>query len=81
MRRPHPGLFLSLIHIYLLMCLIIVVVLAFVLMRMHPEGKDIVSIDPKLLADEESAPLKKAETPAEKLENSWILSLLSLIHI
>lgn len=58
----------------LLMCLIIVVVLTFVLMRMHPEGKDVVSIDPKLLVDEEAAPVKKAETPAEKLENSWILS-------
>lgn len=58
----------------LLMCLIIVVVLAFVLMRMHPEGKDVVSIDPKLLADAEKAPEKKPETPAEKLENSWILS-------
>lgn len=58
----------------LIMCLLVVVVLTFVLMRMHPEGKDVVSIDPKLLVDEEPAPVKKAETPAEKLENSWILS-------
>lgn len=63
----------------LLMCLIIVVVLTFVLMRMHPEGKDVVSIDPKLLADKDEGPVKKPETPAEKLENNMILSYFVVV--
>lgn len=46
---------------------------------MHPKGKEIVTIDPKLLeeSDEEVAVASAVEiTPAEKLENSPIVSML-----
>ena len=59
----------------LLLILIVIVVLAIVLMKMHPNEKDTVSIDPKLLVDEEEK-VKKPETPAEKIENSMILSYI-----
>ncbi len=63
----------------LLMNLIVVVVLALVIGKMHPQAKDVVAIDPKLLVDAPEPEKKKAETPAEKLENSMILSYIIVI--
>ena len=63
----------------LIVVVLIVVVVALVNAAMHPEEKDVVSIDPKLLVDEEVAEAKKASTPAEKLENSVILSAIVAI--
>ena len=60
-------------------CVLIVVIIAFVNAKMHPDEKDVVSIDPKLLADEEVAEVKKATTPAEKMENSVILSAITAL--
>ncbi len=62
----------------LLFCLLIVVVTAIVIYFMHPSKENTVTIDPKLLKEEEVDPatLKKPETPAEKMENSWILSYI-----
>ncbi len=62
----------------LVMVLIIVVVIALVNAKMHPNPKDVVSIDPKLL-EEEEVEIPKAVTPAEKLENSMILSYIVVV--
>lgn len=43
---------------------------------MHPKEDEVVSIDPKLLVDEELAATNVKETPADKMENSPILSIL-----
>lgn len=62
----------------LIMVAAVIVVIAIVNAKMHPDPKDVVSIDPKLLVDEEVV-IKKAETPAEKLENSMILSYIIVV--
>jgi short-chain fatty acids transporter len=62
----------------LIMVAVVIVVIAIVNAKMHPDAKDVVSIDPKLLVDEE-VPVKKIETPAEKLENSMILSYIVVV--
>lgn len=45
---------------------------------MMPKQEDTVTVDPKLLVDPivEALPEKSAMTPAERLENSWILSMV-----
>ena len=66
----------------LIMVLAVVIVVAFVNAKMHPDPKDVVSIDPKLLADAPEAvetKAKKDRTPAEKLENSMILSYIVVV--
>lgn len=59
----------------LIMVAVVVVVIAIVNAKMHPNPKDVVSIDPKLL-EEEKTEIPKAVTPAEKLENSIVLSYI-----
>ena len=59
----------------LLMVAVIIVVIAFVNARMHPDAKDVVAVDPKLLEDK-AVSYKAPQTPAEKLENSMILSMV-----
>ena len=66
----------------LIMVLAVVVVVAIVNAKMHPDAKDVVSIDPKLLEDAPEAvetKAKKDRTPAEKLENSMILSYIVVV--
>ena len=66
----------------LIMVLAVVVVVAIVNAKMHPDAKDAVSIDPKLLEDAPEAvetKAKKDRTPAEKLENSMILSYIVVV--
>ena len=66
----------------LIMVAVVVVVIAFVNAKMHPDAKDVVSIDPKLLEDAPQAvetKAKKDRTPAEKLENSMILSYIVVV--
>ena len=63
----------------LIMVLAVVVVVAFVNAKMHPDPKDVVSIDPKLLEDapdNTEVKARKDQTPAEKLENSMVLSYI-----
>ncbi len=45
---------------------------------MMPKKEDTITVDPKLLVDPivEALPAKSAMTPAERLENSWILSMV-----
>lgn len=66
----------------LIMVLAVVVVVAFVNAKMHPDPKDVVSIDPKLLEDApDNTEVKgrKDQTPAEKLENSMVLSYIVVV--
>ena len=66
----------------LIMVVAVVVVVAIVNAKMHPDPKDVVSIDPKLLEDAPEAvetKAKKDRTPAEKLENSMILSYIVVV--
>ena len=66
----------------LIMVVAVVVVVANVNAKMHPDAKDVVSIDPKLLEDAPEAvetKAKKDRTPAEKLENSMILSYIVVV--
>lgn len=66
----------------LIMVVAVVVVVAIVNAKMHPDAKDVVSIDPKLLEDASEAvetKAKKDRTPAEKLENSMILSYIVVV--
>lgn len=66
----------------LIMVLAVVVVVAFVNAKMHPDPKDVVSIDPKLLEDDritQKLKARKDQTPAEKLENSMVLSYIVVV--
>lgn len=66
----------------LIMVLAVVVVVAFVNEKMHPDPKDVVSIDPKLLEDapdNTEVKARKDQTPAEKLENSMVLSYIVVV--
>lgn len=62
----------------LLIQLGLLIVLPIVNAMMHPTGDKVKTIDPRLLADPEPAPVKdkKDMVPAEKMENSAILSLI-----
>ena len=66
----------------LIMVLAVVVVVAFVNAKMHPDPKDVVSIDPKLLEDapdNTEVKARKDQTPADKLENSMDLSYIVVV--
>ena len=66
----------------LIMVLAVVVVVAFVNAKMHPDPKDVVSIDPKLLEDapdNTEVKARKDQTPAENLENSMVLSYIVVV--
>ncbi len=62
----------------LITVVVVIVIVALLNARMHPEDKDIVTVDPKLLVDEEEV-IVSNNTPAEKIENSRILSILIVI--
>ncbi|MCD8149349.1 MAG: TIGR00366 family protein [Clostridiales bacterium] len=69
----------------LIMVLIVIVVITIVNAAMHPAPEDVVAIDPKLLEDAPEPEKKKPVTPAEKIENSMIMSyivvLLGVVYI
>ena len=60
----------------LIMVLAVVVVVAFVNAKMHPDPKDVVSID---APDNTEVKARKDQTPAEKLENSMVLSYIVVV--
>lgn len=62
----------------LAVCLLFLLVIPFVNAKMHPAAKDVVTISPDLLKEEESA-ARTPTTPAEKLENSRIMSLFVVL--
>lgn len=60
-------------------CMVVMVTIALVIVNalMHPKDKNIIAIDPALIVDEETDNQKLvANSPAEKMENSRLLSLL-----
>ncbi len=62
----------------LVICAVILVVFPIVCARMHPTPDKTIAIDPKLLEEDNVKKEKvKASTPAEKMENSLILSLIT----
>ena len=60
----------------LVMVAVIIVALVLVNALMHPKGLNVVSIDATLLTNEPEPERKKATTPAEKVENSPVLTLI-----
>lgn len=62
----------------LIICIAILIILPLVNAKMHPMPQDVVTVDPSLL-EEESINFKQPETPAEKMENSMILSAFVVI--
>ena len=69
----------------LIMVAVVIVAIVVVNSLMHPKGNQVVAIEPSLLFEEEPAPAPKATSPAEKLENSrvlsWIIALLGLSYL
>ena len=64
----------------LIIVIAIIVVIAFVNAQMHPAPEDTVTVDPKLLAENETAKtMDKTITPAEWLERFPLLSILVAI--
>lgn len=63
----------------LIMVLAVLIVITFVNGKMHPDAEHTVTVDPALLVDEPIPEKKKAETPAERMENSPILSAIIAI--
>lgn len=67
--------------------MVVVVILALVLVNalMHPKAEHVIAVDPDLLEEETPKLVVKAETPAEKMENSrllsWILALLGFGYL
>jgi short-chain fatty acids transporter len=60
----------------IIICLAILVIFPIVCAKMHPSPEDTVSIDPKLLEDDNIRSEVKPSTPAEKMEHSRLLSLI-----
>lgn len=60
----------------------VIVALVIVNALMHPKGGNVISVDPSLLEETCTECNKRAETPAEKMEGSriltWIISILGL---
>ena len=67
--------------------MVVLVIAALVLVNslMHPKEGHVVSVDPLLLHEEPEKPVAKPDTPAEKMENSriltWIIAVLGLSYV
>ena len=67
--------------------MVVVIIAALVLVNslMHPKGEHVVCIDPALLEDEPEPEKKISTTPAEKMENSpilsWVIALLGFTYL
>lgn len=59
----------------ILISIICILALTVVNSLMHPKGKDVVEVDPKLLEEPEQ-PSASLTTPAEKLEHSTLISIM-----
>ena len=62
----------------LIMCAVILVLMPFVNYAMHPDKDRTVTIDPSLLLDEEETTYE-IKTPADKMEHSKILWIITLV--
>ena len=69
----------------LIMVALVIAALVLVNSLMHPKGNHVITVDPALLVEEEPKPAEKPDTPAEKMENSrllsWIIALLGLSYV
>ncbi len=69
----------------LIMVVLVIAALVLVNSLMHPKEGQVVSVDPLLLREEPEKLAAKPDTPAEKMENSrllsWIISLLGLAYV
>ena len=64
----------------LIVCLAILVIMSLVNAKMHPSPKEVVIVDPALLKDEEFKETPRgARTPAQKMENSPILTYIVVL--
>jgi len=57
-------------------CLFVIVALVVANSLMHPKGKEVIEVDPRLLEEEEEENSFKPSTPAEKAENSIVISII-----
>ena len=62
----------------LLMCAVILIIMPLVNYAMHPDEAHTICVDPSLLVDEEEKTYT-VETPAEKMEHSKILWIITLV--
>lgn len=62
----------------ILICVVILIAMPLVNAMMHPSKENVVAIDPKLLVETEVAKPEN-KTPAQKLENSRIMSLIIVL--
>ena len=60
----------------IIMVVIVTVALVVINSLMHPKGLNVVTIDPALLQEDDDVKIEKATTPATKLENSRVLSII-----
>jgi short-chain fatty acids transporter len=69
----------------LIMVVLVIAALVLVNSLMHPKADRVIAVDPLLLQEEPEKPVVKPDTPAEKMENSrvlsWIISLLGLSYV
>ena len=69
----------------IIMVVLVIAALVLVNSLMHPKAGQVISVDPLLLQEEEPQPAGKPDTPAEKMENSrllsWIIALLGLAYV
>ena len=68
----------------LIACLVILILMPLLNAKMHPSADEVVTVDPKLLVEEEVT-VRKASTPAEKLEDckplSWIVVIIGVVYL
>ncbi|TCO76951.1 short-chain fatty acid transporter [Marinisporobacter balticus] len=60
----------------LIVCTIILITMPFLNKAMHPKADEVIAVDPRLLEDEEAATKVVNRTPADRMENSPILSII-----
>ena len=67
------------------MVVLIIIAITVVNALMHPKGSQVVTVDPSLLVEEPPVEKRNAATPAEKLENSrlltWLIAALGIAYL
>ena len=67
------------------MVVLVIIAITVVNALMHPKGDQVITVDPALLAEEPPIEKIKAETPAEKVENSrlltWLIAALGIAYL
>ena len=69
----------------IVMVVVVIVAITLVNALMHPKGEHVVCVEPALLAEDPEPAKTVSKTPAEKMENSpilsWIIALLGLSYL